>query len=111
MMKKQNTNIPNLIKEYSIFIDTSSLMRSQAQDFLMQKISPYLKIENKKLVLMKEVTDELFKIKEDKKKQQPPDPQARALWEEPRCSKINEFDCISHGLIDHDWGSLGGWVC
>ena len=38
MMKKQNTNIPNLIKEYSIFIDTSSLMRSQAQDFLMQKI-------------------------------------------------------------------------
>ena len=38
-MKKQSIDIPGLIKEYSIFIDTSSLMRPQAQDFLMQKIA------------------------------------------------------------------------
>ena len=96
MMKKQSTDIPNLIKEYSIFIDTSSLMRSQAQDFLMQKISPYLKIENKKLVLMKEVTDELFKIKEDKKKQQPPEKRLEAKKGYETCLKLINEECANH---------------
>ena len=96
MMKKQSISIPNLIKEYSIFIDTSSLMRPQAQDFLMQKISPYLKIEDKKLVLMKEVTDELFKLKEDEKKQQSPEKRLEAKKGYETCIKLINEDCANH---------------
>ena len=53
MQKKQTIDYSLLAKEFSIFIDTCSLMRPQAQDFLMQKIVPYLKLEDKKIILMK----------------------------------------------------------
>ena len=79
MQKKQTIDYSLLAKDFSIFIDTSSLMRPQAQDFLMQKIVPYLKLEDKKIVLMKEVSDELNKIQHDEKNLQPPEKGCRIL--------------------------------
>ena len=52
MQKKQNIDYSLLAKDFSIFIDTCSLMRPQAEDFLMQEIVPYLKLENKKIMLI-----------------------------------------------------------
>ena len=68
MEKKQTIDYSLLATEYSIFIDTCSLMRPQAQDFLMQKIVPYLKLEDKKsepqtfIEVKKDIKDKLVKI-------------------------------------------------
>ena len=96
MNKKQNIDYSLLAKEFSIFIDTCSLMRPQAQDFLMQKIAPHLKLENKKIVLMKEVTDELDKIQHDEKKQQPPEKRLEAKKGYETCIKLIHEDCANH---------------
>ena len=96
MKKKQTIDYSLLAKEFSIFIDTSSLMRPQAQDFLMQKIVPYLKLENKKIVLMKEVFDELNKIRHDENNQQPPEKRLEAKKGYDTCIKLIYEDCANH---------------
>ena len=96
MKKKYTIDYSLLAKDFSIFIDTSSLMRPQAQDFLIQTIAPYLKLENKKIVLMKEVTDELDKIQHDENKQQPPEKRLEAQKGYETCKKLFDEDCANH---------------
>ena len=95
-MKKQTIDYSLLAKDFSIFIDTSSLMRPQAQDFLMQEIAPYLKLANKKIILMKEVTDELDKIQHDENKQQPPEKRLEAKNAYKTCIKLDQEGCLDY---------------
>jgi len=94
MQKKQTIDYSLLATEYSIFIDTCSLMRPQAQDFLMQKFAPYLKLANKKIVLMKEVLDELNKIRHDENNQQPPEKRLEAKKGFETCAKLDQESCL-----------------
>lgn len=96
MQKQQTINYSLLAKDFSIFIDTCSLMRPQAQDFLMQEIVPYLKLENKKIMLIKEVKDELEKIQDDENNQQPPEKRLEAKNAYKTCIKLDQEGCLDY---------------
>lgn len=93
------------LREYVILVDTCSLMCDMAEDFFMNKFQPYLKANDKTIILQYKVGEEINKLQKSEKKEtrHRAKAAARLLNKLVRDDVIKHFGSPNDKFADHQF--------